>query len=377
MKLDRRNFVKSLGVAGLGITFGGNSYANVHIMKTNSKKLKLSFEPYNLELKHTFTVAGFSRKTTPVILTKIEYDGLVGYGEASMPPYLGESQESVSKFLNKLKLDQFTDPFRLDEILSYVDAIDIGNGAAKACVDIALHDLIGKIVKQPLYKLWGLNPDKTPNTSFTIGIDTPEVVKEKTREALDFKVLKVKLGGGNDKEMIESIRSITDVPLYVDVNQGWKDKQEALDLIHWLKEKGIVFIEQPMPKANIDEIAWLTQNSPLPIIADEAFQRISDIPKFKGVYSGINIKLMKSTGLREAHKMITIARALDMKVMIGCMTETSCAVTAAAQLSPLVDWADLDGNILISNDKFDGIKIVNGKVTLPQRPGIGIVPLKK
>jgi len=377
MKLDRRNFVKSLGVAGLGITFGGNSYANVHIMKTNSKKLKLSFEPYNLELKHTFTVAGFSRKTTPVILTKIEYDGLVGYGEASMPPYLGESQESVSKFLNKLKLDQFTDPFRLDEILSYVDAIDTGNGAAKACVDIALHDLIGKIVKQPLYKLWGLNPDKTPNTSFTIGIDTPEVVKEKTREALDFKVLKVKLGGGNDKEMIESIRSITDVPLYVDVNQGWKDKQEALDLIHWLKEKGIVFIEQPMPKANIDEIAWLTQNSPLPIIADEAFQRISDIPKFKGVYSGINIKLMKSTGLREAHKMITIARALDMKVMIGCMTETSCAVTAAAQLSPLVDWADLDGNILISNDKFDGIKIVNGKVTLPQRPGIGIVPLKK
>jgi len=377
MKLDRRNFVKSLGVAGLGITFGGNSYANVHIMKTNSKKLKLSFEPYNLELKHTFTVAGFSRKTTPVILTKIEYDGLVGYGEASMPPYLGESQESVSKFLNKLKLDQFTDPFRLDEILSYIDAIDTGNGAAKACVDIALHDLIGKIVKQPLYKLWGLNPDKTPNTSFTIGIDTPEVVKEKTREALDFKVLKVKLGGGNDKEMIESIRSITDVPLYVDVNQGWKDKQEALDLIHWLKEKGIVFIEQPMPKANIDEIAWLTQNSPLPIIADEAFQRISDIPKFKGVYSGINIKLMKSTGLREAHKMITIARALDMKVMIGCMTETSCAVTAAAQLSPLVDWADLDGNILISNDKFDGIKIVNGKVTLPQRPGIGIVPLKK
>ncbi len=377
MKLDRRNFVKSLGIAGLGITFGGNSYANVHIMKTNSKKLKLSFEPYNLELKHTFTVAGFSRKTTPIILTKIEYDGLVGYGEASMPPYLGESQESVSKFLNKLKLDQFTDPFRLDEILAYVDAIDTGNGAAKACVDIALHDLIGKIVKQPLYKLWGLNPDKTPYTSYTIGIDTPEVVKEKTREALDFKVLKVKLGGGNDKEMIESIRSITDVPLYVDVNQGWKDKQEALDLIHWLKEQGIVFVEQPMPKANIDEIAWLTQNSPLPIIADEAFQRISDILKFKGVYSGINIKLMKSTGLREAHKMITIARALDMKVMIGCMTETSCAVTAAAQLSPLVDWADLDGNILISNDKFDGLKIVNGKVTLPDRPGIGIVPLKK
>ncbi len=377
MKLDRRNFLKSLGIAGLGVTFGTNSYANVFFNKNNSKKMKLTFEPYDLELKHTFTVAGFSRKTTPVVLTKIEFDGLIGYGEASMPPYLGESQESVTKFLNKVKLDQFKDPFMLNDILAYIDGIDTGNGAAKACIDIALHDLIGKIVNQPLYKLWGINPEQTPLTSYTIGIDTPEVVKEKTREASGFKVLKVKLGGGNDKEMIESVRSVTDVPLYVDVNQGWKDKQQALDLIHWLKEQGIVFIEQPLPKAQIDDIAWLTQNSPLPIMADEAFQRISDIPKFKGVYSGINIKLMKSTGLREAHKMITIARALEMKVMIGCMTETSCAVTAAAQLSPLVDWADLDGNVLISNDKFDGLKIVEGKVTLPNRPGIGIVPLKK
>jgi len=335
-------------------------------------KMKLSFRPYELQLRHTFTVAGNSRNTTPVVLTEIEYEGKTGYGEASMPPYLGESQESVMKFLNRLDLGQFKDPFMLDDILAYVDSVDEGNRAAKACVDIALHDLIGKLVDKPLYRLWGINPNNTPMTSFTIGIDTPEVVKIKTEEAERFKVLKVKLGGGNDREMINTVRSVTGVPLYVDVNQGWKDKHEALDMIHWLAEQGIEFVEQPLPKEAVDDLAWLTANSPLPIIADEAFQRLKDVSEFKGIYSGINIKLMKSTGLREAHKMITVARALDMKVMIGCMTETSCAVSAASQLSPLVDWADLDGNLLISNDVYEGMQVLEGKVTLNELPGIGI-----
>ncbi len=378
MKAKRRTFIKTIGAASLGAMMAGAAGACVEqpSVKTRSNgKLSFSYRPYDLELTHTFTVAGYSRNTTPVVLTEIHYDGLVGYGEASMPPYLGESQESVIRFLKKVDLEQFNDPFRLEEILEYVDSVDEGNRAAKACIDIALHDLIGKIVQQPLYKLWGLNPDKTPLTSFTIGIDTPDVVKLKTEEAARFKVLKVKLGGGNDKEMINTIRLVTDVPLYVDVNQGWKDKNMALDMIHWLKEKGIVFVEQPMPKTQVDDMAWLTENSPLPTIADEAFQRLSDVAKFKGIYSGINIKLMKSTGLREAHKMITVARALDMKVMIGCMTETSCAVSAAAQLSPLVDWADLDGNLLISNDIYEGVKVTDGKIVLPDLPGIGIKKL--
>lgn len=373
MKTNRRNFVKTLGAASIAAAIPAQSFSSTTaIISPGSGKLKLSFEPYNLELKHTFTVAGFSRDTTPVVLTQLEYEGIVGYGEASMPPYLGESQKSVTTFLRKVDLSQFNDPFRIDEILDYVDSIDEGNRAAKACIDIALHDLMGKIVNKPLYKLWGLTPEDTPMTSFTIGIDTPEVVKIKTEEASRFKVLKVKLGGGNDKEMINTIRSVTDVPLYIDVNQGWKDKYHALDMINWLNENGIVFVEQPMPKTQIDDMAWLTENSPLPTIADEAFQRLSDVEKFKGIYSGINIKLMKSTGLREAHKMITVARALDMNVMIGCMTETSCAVSAAAQLSPLVDWADLDGNLLISNDIYKGMLVINGKVTLNNLPGIGI-----
>ncbi|WP_346854017.1 dipeptide epimerase [uncultured Draconibacterium sp.] len=334
--------------------------------------MKLSFRPYELQLKHAFTLATSSRTTTPVMLVELEYDGIVGYGEASMPPYLGESHETVARFLQKVDLSGFNDPFRMDEILEYIDSIESGNRAAKACIDIALHDLVGKIMGQPWYKIWGLTPENTPNTSFTIGIDTRDVIIEKTKEAAEFKILKVKMGRDNDKELVEAIRSVTDVPLCVDVNQGWTDKYKALEMIHWLNEKGIVFVEQPMPKEQIDDMAWLTENSPLPTIADEAFQRIHDIPKFKDVYTGINIKLMKSTGMHEAKKMIEVARALDMKVMIGCMTETSCAVSAAAQLSPLCEWADLDGNLLITNDIYEGMKVINGKVTLNELPGIGI-----
>ncbi|WP_319228676.1 dipeptide epimerase [Draconibacterium orientale] len=335
--------------------------------------MQLRFKPFELQLKHTFTLATSSRTTTPVMLVELEHDGLIGYGEASMPPYLGESHETVARFLKKVDLTGFNDPFRMDEILEYVDELEPGNRAAKACIDIALHDLVGKILGQPWYKIWGLKSEDTPYTTYTIGIDTREVVIEKTKEAAEFKMLKVKMGRDNDKELIETIRSVTDVPLCVDVNQGWKDKHEALEMIHWMKDKGIVFVEQPMPKEQLDDMAWLTAHSPLPTIADEAFQRIYDIPKFKDVYSGINIKLMKSTGMREAKKMIDVARALDMKVMIGCMTETSCAISAASQLSPLCDWADLDGALLITNDVFDGMKVINGKVTLFDRPGIGVV----
>ena len=376
MKHNRRNFIKNTTLISLGgIILPNQIYSNMTKGNLPKNGLKLSFEPYNLQLKHVFTLAGSSRSTTPVMLTKLEFDGITGYGEASMPPYLGESQESAGKFLSALNLQQFTDPFRMDEILEYVDNSAPRNTAAKASVDIALHDLVGKIMGQPWYKIWGLSPEKTPVTSFTIGIDTPEVVRQKVKEAAGFKILKVKLGRDTDREMIETIRSVTDVPMCVDVNQGWKDKKMALDMIFWLKEKGIQYVEQPMPKESRDELAWLTQNSPLPVIADEALQRLSDVQAAIGAYSGINIKLMKCTGMREAHKMINLARANKMKVMIGCMTETSCAISAAAQLSPLATWADLDGNLLISNDLYSGMKIVDGKITLNDLPGIGITKL--
>jgi len=376
----RRKFLKDCGLLSGGAGF---SYITLRspdwtgIDKRSGKKsgMTLQFKPYELHLRHLFTLASGSRSTTPVMLTEIWFEDIIGYGEASMPPYLGENHETAVAFLKLVDLTQFESPFLVEEILTYVDHLAPGNYAAKASVDIALHDLVGKLMKQPWYRIWGLNPRNTPDTSFTIGIDTPEVVKEKVREASPYRILKVKLGQGNDKEMIQSVRNETDKTICVDINQGWTDRKMALEMIHWLKEQGVIFVEQPMPKTSVDDIAWLTRNSPLPVIADEAIQTIADFKKVQGVYSGINIKLMKCGGMRAAYTMINMARALNMKVMIGCMTETSCAVTAAAQLSPLVDWADLDGNLLINNDLFNGIKIIEGKIILPELPGIGITKM--
>lgn len=378
--MDRRNFLKTAAVLGVaGASLPGNSSQAIGRLvniNTGTSRMKLSFAPYELQLRHTFTVSSYSRKTTPGVQVRIDYEGHTGYGEASMPPYLGQSVETVTSFLSRVDLSQFNDPFQLDTILAYIDSLSPGDEAAKAAVDIALHDLVGKLMGQPWWRIWGLDPSKTPYTTFTIGIDTPEVVRQKTRECADrFKILKVKVGLDNDKEMIQTIREITDLPLAVDANQGWKDREKALDEIFWLKENGIVMVEQPMAKERIDDNAWITERSPLPVFADESIKRLADIPSIKGAYHGINIKLMKCTGMREAWKMANYAHAEGMRIMIGCMTETSCAVSAAAQLSPVADFADLDGNLLISNDLFRGMEVVDGKITLPDRPGIGLIKL--
>lgn len=383
--MKRRDFLKkgALAAAGAGLLGSGTTLAkgleltddrkSVNFNVNGKARMHLSFEPYELKLKHVFTVSSFSRSTTPDVQVRIDYDGYTGYGEASMPPYLGQTVESVCSFLKKVDLEQFPDPFCIDDILTYIDSLSDGDSAAKAAVDIALHDLVGKIIGAPWHRMLGLNPEKTPNTTYTIGIDTDEMVKLKTREvAGQFKILKVKLGTPRDREMIRAIREVSDLPIAVDVNQGWKNKKKALDEIFWLKEQGIVMVEQPMPKEMLEANAWLTERSPLPTFADEAIQRLKDIPAVKGAYTGINIKLMKCTGMREAWKMMNYARAEGMKVMIGCMTETSCAIAAAAQLSPAVDFADLDGNLLIANDIFRGTTVVDGKITLNQLPGIGI-----
>lgn len=383
--MKRREFLKTgaLAAVGAGLLSTGTTLAkgldltdknkSANINANGRARMKLSFEPYELKLKHVFTVSSFSRSTTPDVQVRIDYDGYTGYGEASMPPYLGQSVDSVCTFLKKVNLEQFPDPFCIDDILTYIDSLSPGDSAAKAAVDIALHDLVGKIIGAPWHRMLGLNPLKTPNTTYTIGIDTDEMVKLKTREvAGQFKILKVKLGTERDREMIRAIREVSDLPIAVDVNQGWKNKKKALDEIFWLKEQGIVMVEQPMPKEMLDANAWLTEKSPLPTFADEAIQRLKDIPAIKGAYTGINVKLMKCTGMREAWKMMNYARAEGMKVMIGCMTETSCAIAAAAQLSPAVDFADLDGNLLIANDIFRGPTVMDGKITLNQLPGIGI-----
>lgn len=335
--------------------------------------MRLSFSTFDLSFTHPFTVSGFSRTHTPIVIIQLELDGFIGYGEATMPPYLGETQESVCSFLKKIDLASFTDPLNLDVTLDQVDRIAIGNNAAKAGFDIALHDLICKMKGQTLAEFYGIERTE-PLSSFTIGIDTPELMVKKVYEAqeLGFKVLKIKLGSDQDEEIMKRMMAVWKGPFSIDANQGWKKKERSLDFIHQLKEQGASFIEQPFAKEDLHSSTWLTERSPLPIIADESVKRFADLEQAKNCFHGINVKLMKSTGLREAFKMIKEARRMNMKIVTGCMAESSCAVTAMANFAPLADWVDLDGPFLITNDPFQGVSLKDGRIVIPNDPGIGV-----
>ena len=251
-----------------------------------------------------------------------------------------------------------------------------GQYAAKAAVDIALHDWAGQKLGTPVYRLFGLDPSDTPVTTFSIGIDTPEVTREKVREAAPFPVLKIKVGLDTDEPTLEAVRSVTKKPLRVDANEGWKDKDLALRRIKWLETQNVELIEQPMPAAMLDEQRWLHSRVSMPIFADESCLRLADIPRIAGAYDGINVKVDKAGGLLAALRMIDAARAHDLKVMLGCMVSSSVAITAAAHLSPLVDYADLDGNLLVSNDPYSGVTVKEGKLVLPDGPGLGLTPAR-
>ncbi len=334
--------------------------------------MKISCKPFELDLKHPFSISKFTRTSTPLMLLKIQYKGITGYGEASMVPYMGESYETAQAFLKQVDLTAFNHPFNFAEIIAYLDTIAPGQPAIKAAIDIALNDINGKILDQPCYEIYGADLAKMPLTSYTIGIDTLEVIREKLKDAEKFKVIKVKLGRDNDRAIIETIRSLTHVPLYVDANQGWADRIKAIDFIYWLHQQGVVLIEQPMDKNDYEGNAWLTERSPIPLLADEAVQRLADMDRLKGVYHGINVKLMKSCGMYEGHQMILKARSFGMKVLIGCMSETSCATLAAAALAPLCNWADLDGPWLTLNNPFTNPAFENGKYRLKNLPGLGL-----
>ena len=334
--------------------------------------MKLTCIPFELQLKHRFTIARFSRTSTPLMLVQLFHEGFIGYGEASMVPYLGENLQTATELLQKVDVNRFSFPFNYAEIMAYLDDLAPGNPAIKASIDIALHDLEGKLLDKPCWQLLGSKPELMPITSLTIGMDTPDVVKQKVQEAAGIKIIKVKLGSEDDKKLIETVRSVTGVPLYVDANQGWGDRQQALDIVYWLHDHGVQLIEQPFLKTDHNSNAWLTQRSPIPIIGDEAVQRLTDVERAKGVYHGINVKLMKSAGMYEAKLMIDNARELGLKVLIGCMSETSCATLAAAALAPQCDWVDLDGPLLTSNNPYQDPEMEDGKWVLSSEPGLGI-----
>jgi len=326
-----------------------------------------------LDLAHTWTISRNSSDFKNNVFVKIERNGITGYGEAAPNVRYGENSQKTTKRINEAKkIFEQNNLFHYVDIKEETDKAITDQSCAKAALDIALMDWVGKAFNIPLYKLFGLDTEKAPVTSFSIGIDTVEVIKQKVREAEQYPILKIKVGTDRDREIINAVRSVTDKPIRVDANEGWKTKEEALEKIKWLKDQGVEFIEQPMPSTMIKETAWLRERAGIPIIADEAVKTAADIPKLAEAYDGINIKLMKSGGIQEALRMIGMAKALGMKIMLGCMIESSVAISAAAHLAPFVDYADLDGNLLIKNDPFTGVKVVKGKFVFNDKPGLGV-----
>ena len=338
--------------------------------------MKAKWEEVKLNLIHPFTIARSTRTHYDSIILILEHNGITAYGEAVPTTRYDEDAEKVNTALASVDFESepFNDPFKLEDIDSACRDNSLMTPSAIAAMNIAYWDMQGKLLGQPLYRLWGLNPLKSLISTFTIGIDEIDVIKQKVREAEIYPILKVKQGLDNDREIISAIRELTDKPIRVDANEGWT-KEEALEKIEWLSGQNVEFIEQPLPADKLDESAWLKERSPLPIVADENCMTKEDIPKIAHAFDGINIKLMKCGGPTEALKMIHTARSFGLKIMLGCMCESSIAIGAAAHLSPLADWADLDGNLLLSNDPYSGIDVKEGKLLLPDRPGIGVEPI--
>lgn len=377
--MDRREFCAStLAAAALLLAQNGGLPSACLQAQTPvapaSSNMQLRCWQYDLELKHTWTIARGSRKVSTVTFVEVSCDGIQGLGEAALSTAsrYGETKETVQQFLQQVNLGQFRDPFQIEDILAYVWQVAPGNFAAKAAIDIALHDWIAKRLGIPLYRLWGLNPQKTPVTTFSISLDTSEIMAQKVLEAAEYPVLKIKVGKENDVEIIQAIRKVTDKPLRVDANEGWKTKEIALERIQWMETQGVELIEQPLPTSQLADMPWLRERVNMPIFADESVLGLTDLPTLKDGFDGINIKLMKCGGLRQALAMIHTARALGLKIMMGCMIESSVAISAAAHLSPLIDCADLDGNLLITNDPYHGAKVSDGKLVLPDKPGLGL-----
>ena len=343
------------------------------LLATAQQRATVATEIIRLKLKHTWTTVMSSSDYRDTLHVHYTRDGITGYGEGAPIVRYNESAATGKEAVDRVRpLLESADPAAFakltDEIFRKID----GQYAAKAAMNIALMDWTGKKLGVPLYRYFGLDPADTPITTFSIGIDDPAKTRAKVEEAAAFPVLKIKVGLDTDEATIAAVRAVTKKPLRVDANEGWKDKEEAVRKINWLEKQGVEFIEQPMPAHMIEETRWVRSRVHLPIIADEACLHAQDIPKLKDAFDGVNVKLDKSGGMLEAYRMIQIARSLGMKVMIGCMVSSSCSVTAAAQLSPLVDYADLDGNLLISNDPFIGVTVKNGKLILPKGPGLGL-----
>ena len=369
--MNRRDWMK---IAGAACATAALPSATLAASAATNAAFKVELK--RLNLRHTWTTTMSSSAYRDTVHVQYQRDGITGYGEGAPIIRYKEYPEQAKQAIDAVASRIISgDPRKFDSLLADVRrSLGEGQHAAMAAIDIALCDWLCKRLGVPLYEYFGLDPASAPVTTFSIGIDTPEITRQKTHEAEEYPVLKVKVGLKTDEETIEAVRSATKKPIRVDANEGWIDKEEAIRKINWLESQGVEFVEQPMPAHMLEETRYVRSKVHLPIIADEACTSASMIPKLKESYDGINVKLDKSGGIMEAYRWIKMARALDMKVMLGCMISSSCSCTAAAQLAPLVDYADLDGNLLIANDPFQGVRVEKGKLILPNRPGLGLTP---
>jgi L-Ala-D/L-Glu epimerase len=360
--VNRRDWIRALAAAPAAL--GARPAATPAVVEAGIVRLNL---------KHTWTTTMSSSDYRDTLHVRYTHQDVTGRGEGAPIVRYHESavtgKEAIASISGMLAA---SDPWKYRKILRDVFAKIPGEWAAKSALDIALHDWIGKKLGMPLYRYFGLDPADTPITTFSIGIDNPEMTKQKVIEAEPYPVLKVKVGLDKDESTLEAIRSVTKKPLRLDANEGFKSKEEAVRKINWLEGLGAEFIEQPLPAHLHEEAKWVRSKVHIPVLADEACLRAEDIPKIADAYDGVVIKLDKTGGLLGAMQMIHTARAHGMKTMLGCMVSSSVTITAAAHLSPLVDWADLDGNLLIANDPFQGVLVQQGKLILPDGPGLGL-----
>lgn len=368
--MKRRDWLKSAAALGAAVALPIPTFA---FGQASAGPARLETEIKRLKLRHTWTTTMSSSEFRDTLHLRYTRDGITGYGEGAPIVRYKESAESARAAIESVR-DLLTgaDPWQIDKLERTIAQRVPGEFAGKAAIDIALMDWITQKLGVPLYRYYGLDPNEAAITTFSIGIDKPEVVREKLREADAFPVLKIKIGLDSDEQMLETVRSVTKKPLRVDANEGWTNKEEAVRKINWLEGQGVEFVEQPMPAHMLEDIKYVRSKVHLPLIADESCLHVNDIPKLANYFDGVNVKLDKAGGVREAYRMIQMAKALNMKVMIGCMVSSSCTVTAAAHLTPLVDYADLDGNLLIANDPYAGVTVNDGKLVLPERPGLGL-----
>jgi L-Ala-D/L-Glu epimerase len=359
--MTRRNLLESAAVVAVAGAAQGAAERSV------------DSEVVRLKLRHTWTTTMSSSEYRDNLYVRYSAGGITGVGEGAPIIRYKESAAQGVKVVESLRdLLGRSDPRQYRKVLSQVFDKVPGQYATKAAIDIALMDWVGQKLSVPVYRLLGLDPAGTPLTTFSIGIDTPEITRQKVREAEEFPILKIKVGLDQDEATIEAVRSVTKKPLRVDANEGFKSKEEAVRKINWLETQGVEFIEQPLPAGREEDIRWIRSRVHMPVLADEAALHPEDVPRIADSYDGVVIKLDKTGGIVEALRMIEIARAYKLKTMLGCMISSSVSITAAAHLSPLVDYADLDGNLLIANDPYIGVRVEKGKQILPEGPGLGL-----